>query len=133
MGNVDEQGRAWRPEELAALDAAAELEIAVRRPDGSERRWTPIWVVNAAGQAFVRTWYRRDTGWFGAAVRSGRARIRVPGLTAEVRVDDVGDGDPELSAQVDAGFRAKYGPQGAGSMITEAAVAATLRLVPLGG
>jgi hypothetical protein len=70
----------WSPDDLHLMDAARELQIAVRRSDGSLRRWVPTWVVCAGGQVYVRTWYRRDTGWFGHALRSRRARIRVPGL-----------------------------------------------------
>jgi hypothetical protein len=72
----------WSPDELRLMNASGELQIAVKRSDGSLRRWVPIWVVCAGGQVYVRTWYRRDTGWFGHALRSRRARIRVPGLTA---------------------------------------------------
>jgi hypothetical protein len=58
----------WRPDELDLVDRAHELEIAVRRTDGTLRRWTPIWVVRVGEQVYVRSWHRRDTGWFGHAV-----------------------------------------------------------------
>ena len=85
---------AWSPNELQVLAAASELQIAVRRTDGSLHRWTPIWAVTADGQVYVRTWYRRDTGWFGLALRSRSARIHAPGREAGVDVDveDVGEG-----------------------------------------
>jgi hypothetical protein len=119
----------WSAEDLRSLDAAGELEIAVRRPDGSLRRWLPIWVVSAGDQAYVRTWHRRDTGWFGQALRTRRARIRVPGLEADVTVEDVGGTSARVTADVDDAYRAKYGP-GAGSMVTPSAVTTTLRLDP---
>lgn len=118
---------AWSAAELAALDAAVELEVTARRPDGSLRPWTPIWVVRVDGQAFVRTWLRRETGWYGRAVASGRAHIRVPGLVADVVVVDVGDAAP---AGVDDAYRAKYSGAGATSVVTAAAAASTLRLDP---
>jgi hypothetical protein len=118
----------WSPDELRLLDAAGELQIAVTRPDGSLRPWVPIWVVCAGGQAYVRTWYRRDTGWFGHALRSHRARIRVPGLEAEVTIEDIGDASTQVTTDVDAAYRAKYGRGGAGSMVTTTAAATTLRL-----
>ncbi|GAA1769027.1 DUF2255 family protein [Streptomonospora arabica] len=118
----------WSPEDLRRLDSVGELEIAVERSDGSLRGWVPIWVVCTGGQAYVRTWYRRDTGWFGHALRSRRARIRVPRLEADVAIDDIGDGSPQVTADVDAAYRAKYGRAGAGSMVTPTAAAATLRL-----
>jgi hypothetical protein len=110
------------------MDAASELEIAVRRSDGSLRRWVPIWVVSSGGQVYVRTWYRRDTGWFGHALRSRRARIRVPGLEADVTIEDIGDASTQVTADVDAAYRTKYGRGGAGSMVTATAAATTLQL-----
>lgn len=120
----------WSTEDLRLIGAAGELRIAVRRSDGTLRQWLPIWVVCAGAEVYVRTWYRRDTGWFGHALRSRRARIRVPGLEADVTVEDVGDASPQLTAAVDDAYRAKYGHGGAGSMVEAAAVATTLRLDP---
>jgi hypothetical protein len=124
----------WAPGELAQIDVARELEIATRRADGTLRRWVPIWVVSTGGQVYVRTWYRRDTGWFGHVLGSPRARIRVPGLEADVVVGDVGPGTPELRAEIDAAYQAKYGRSGGTErMVTDEAAAATLRLSPDAG
>jgi hypothetical protein len=122
---------AWTPEELHQLGAARELEIASSRPDGTLRPWVPIWVVRAGDQVYVRTWYRRDTGWFGRVVAAGRASIRVPGVQASVTVEDVGDGTPALRAAVDTAYQEKYGRHGGTErMVTPEAAAATLRLSP---
>jgi hypothetical protein len=118
----------WSPDDLRLIDAATELRIAVRSTDGSLRRWVPIWVVSAGDRVYVRTWYRRDTGWFGRALRSQQARIRVPGLEADVTIDDIGDASPQVTADVDAAYRTKYGRGGADSMVTATAAATTLRL-----
>jgi hypothetical protein len=120
----------WSPDDLRLVNAAAELLIAVKRADGGLRRWVPIWAVCAGGQVYVRTWYRRDTGWFGHALRSRRARIRVPGLEAEVTIEDIGDASVEVTSGVDAAYRTKYGHGGAASMVTTTAAATTLRLSP---
>jgi hypothetical protein len=121
----------WSPEGLQGIGAAHELQIASRRADGTLRRWVPIWVVSAGGQVYVRTWYRRDTGWFGQVLASNRARIRVPGLEADVAVEDVGEGTPEVRAGIDAAYQAKYGRSGGTQrMVTAEAAAATLRLSP---
>ena len=120
----------WSPEELTSIGSAVELHIAVRRPDGRLRRWTPIWVVRVDQQVYVRTWYRRETGWFGHALLSRRARIRVPGLAADVTVEDLGQAEVDLQARVDAAYRTKYGHHGSESMVTAAATATTLRLAP---
>ncbi len=82
----------------------------------------------------MRTWYRRDNGWFGHVVDSARARIRVPGLDVTVTVDDVGnDMAPEARLGIDAAYRAKYGRYGVATvdrMVTDEAAATTLRLTP---
>ena len=121
----------WSPDELERIGSAAELEIAVKRAGGTVRRWVPIWAVSVGEHVFVRTWHRRDTGWFGHVLKSRRARIRVPGLEAAVAVDDVGEGSAQLRADVDAAYRAKYGSYGGSSVdatVAEAAAAATLQL-----
>ncbi|MTD55430.1 DUF2255 family protein [Amycolatopsis pithecellobii] len=120
----------WSPDDLRLIDKAGELEIAVKRSDGGLRPWIPIWVVCVGGQVYVRTWFRRDTGWFGHALRSRNARIRVPGLEADVAIQDIGDTWTDITDDVDAAYRTKYGRGGAGSMVTAAATATTLRLDP---
>lgn len=124
---------AWSSEELERIRRADELEIAVKRADGTLRRWVPIWVVCVGERVYVRTWHRRDTGWFGNVLRSGRARIRVPGVESDVAVEDTGEGSPALRADIDAAYRDKYrryGRTSVDSMVAAAAAAATLRLGP---
>lgn len=120
----------WSTEDLRLIHAAGELQIAVRRYDGGLRRWLPIWVVCAGDQVYVRTWYRRDTGWFGDALRSHRARIRVPGLEADITIEDIGDASAQVTADVNDAYRTKYDRGGAGPMVTATATATTLRLNP---
>ena len=124
---------AWSPEQLTRIDEASELQIATRRADGTLRSPRPIWVVRVEDQVYVRTWYRRTTGWFGRVLDLPRAQVQVPGLTTDVTVEDVGDGPDELRDNVDAAYRAKYGRYGGGSvdqMINDSAAATTLRLTP---
>jgi len=76
----------WSTEDLEQIGRAEELQIATRRADGTLRRWVPIWVVCVGDQVYVRTWYRRDNGWFGHVLGSRRARIRGPsvdGMTSD--------------------------------------------------
>jgi hypothetical protein len=35
----------WRGDQLGRIAGSEELQITTRRPDGTQRRWTPIWVV----------------------------------------------------------------------------------------
>jgi hypothetical protein len=67
----------WSPEQVERIGRAEELQIAARSADGTLRRWVPIWVVCVGDQVFVRTWYRRDNGWFGHVLDSRRARIAI--------------------------------------------------------
>jgi hypothetical protein len=123
----------WTPAQLHQIDGSRELEIAGKRPDGTLRQWLPIWVVRVGDHVYVRTWYRRTTGWFGHVVKTREARVRVPHLETEVVVEDIGDGDAELRSAVDEAYQAKYAPNGGGSvgqMITDSAAATTLRLSP---
>ena len=123
----------WLSDDLRRIGSADELEIAVQRADGTRRRWLPIWAVCVGEQVYVRTWYRRDTGWFAQVLDSRRAGIRVPGLAATVAVEDVGTGPAGLRAEIDTAYRAKYGHYGSsavGPMVADAAAATTLRLSP---
>jgi hypothetical protein len=104
-------------------------------------RWTTVWVVCVGQGVFVRSWHRRETGWFGRAVTTGRARIRAIGLETDVAVVDLGrTGDRsgeepqlqgELFDEVDSAYRTKYGAFGdatVGAMVSAHARVTTLRL-----
>jgi len=119
----------WSPEQLDRIGGARELEIAVCRTDDTLGPWKPIWVVRVAEEVYVRTWYRRSTGWFGHALRSHRARIRVTGVEADVRVEDVGVGPSGLRAAVDDAYRKKYRGGSTSDMVGDEAAATTLRLL----
>ena len=93
----------------------------------------PIWVVSVDQQVYVRTWYRRDTGWFAHVLESHRACIRVPGLQADVSVEDVGTGSEQLRLNVDEAYRTKYARYGTSTvdqMVAAEAAATTLLLTP---
>src|ERR1700712_64830 len=130
-GGVCMMTAAWSAEERELIGQADELQIAAKRADGTLWRPVPVWVVRVGEQVYVRTWHRRDNGWFGHVLDSQRARIQVPGLDADVTVEDVGEGGSELCTGVDAAYRAKYGRYGAAAVAgitTPDAAASTLRL-----
>jgi hypothetical protein len=123
----------WSAEQIGKICNADELRIAAQRPDGTLRGWVPIWVVCVGNQIYARTWYRRDSGWYGDVLASARARISVPGLEVDVTVHNVGnDLAPEHRAGVDMAYRAKYGRYGESTvdrMVADDAAATTLLLV----
>ena len=125
---------AWTDEQLTRIDAAEELEIAVRNPDGTLRRWVPIWAVRHDENVYVRTWHRRRTGWYGNVLGTERARVRVPGTEGDVTVHDVGPArDAALRAAVDDAYRVKYQRYGRSTinrMTSDDAAESTLRLTP---
>jgi hypothetical protein len=118
----------WSAEQLDRIGQSLELDISSRRADGTLRPSIPIWVVSVDGDVYVRSWYRRTTGWFGHVLDFPEAHIRVAGLESDVVVVDVGLADRDLRASVDAAYRTKYGARGHQSMVTEDAAATTLRL-----
>ena len=79
---------AWTDDELHRIGAAQELEIAPVRRNGELRRATPIWVVRAGDDVYVRAAYGANKGWHGVARTSHRARIRAGGFEKDVTIDD---------------------------------------------
>ena len=53
--------RPWNRNELEAIGAAAELSVAPRRPDGTLRPFTTIWVVRISDDVYVQS-YRGPSG-----------------------------------------------------------------------
>lgn len=122
----------WTPADLDTIGAADELDIATIRSDGSQRRWTPIWVVRVGNDVYVRGYRGRSSGWFRHATTAGTARVRAGGVEREVTVDEVHD--VSLQDDIDDAYRAKYARYGETylkPMTATAAVEATLRLTPL--
>jgi hypothetical protein len=121
---------AWTDEELRRIAGADELEIAAVRRDGDLRRSTPIWVVRADDDLYVRAAYGSRSGWHRAALASGRARISAGGVDKNVTVELV---DHAVLDQVDTAYRQKYGGRYASIVdtINDAEHrATTIRLIP---
>ena len=121
---------AWSDDELRRIADAEELEIAPVRRNGELRSATPIWVVRADDDLYVRAAYGSGSGWYGVARTSRRARISAGGVERNVAIEDA---DESVFGAVDAGYRSKYGSRYAGIVetINDAEHrATTLRLVP---
>jgi hypothetical protein len=121
---------AWTADDLRRIGEAEELEIAPVRRTGEFRRRTPIWVVRAGDDVYVRAAYGAASGWHAVARASGRARIWAGGVERWVAVEDA---DAAVLDAVDAGYRAKYASRYAGIVdeINDAEHRrTTLRLVP---
>jgi hypothetical protein len=121
---------AWTPQELERIAAAEELEIAPVRRSGELRRATPIWVVRAGEDVYVRAAYGANKGWHGVARTSRQARISAGSVVKDVAIEDASG---TVLDQIDAAYRSKYARRYASIVdsINDAAHrATTLRLVP---
>jgi hypothetical protein len=58
---------AWDEDDLRAIDAAQELEIAPVPRNGELRTPTTIWAVRAGDDLYVRAAYGPGTGWYRVA------------------------------------------------------------------
>jgi hypothetical protein len=124
---------AWSDDELRRLADAEELDIAPVRRNGELRSATPIWVVRAGDDLYVRAAYGSGSAWYGVARTSRRARIFAGSIERDVAIEDA---DESVFEAVDAGYRSKYGSRYASIVDTINDAhhrATTLRLVPRKG
>ena len=97
----------WTASQAAAVAGRQEVQVVTRRPDGTLRPPTTIWIVQDDERVFVRSTNGRGAEWFRAATAAGTGQILAGGHTFEVafsEVSDVGD-----LAAVDRAYRDKYG------------------------
>jgi hypothetical protein len=122
---------AWTNDELEAIGAADELQIAPRRGDGTLHKPVTIWVVRVGDDLYVRSWRGRTSAWFRGAQARQAGRISAGDVEKDVAL--VEETEPARNEQIDAAYRAKYGVSGADyvdDMLAPAARATTLKLVP---
>jgi hypothetical protein len=120
----------WTADELDAVGAADELQIASVRDDGSLRPWVTIWTVRSGDDLYVRSAYGPETGWYRRAKASGIGRIRAGGVERDVTFAEP-EGVP--GEAVDAAYEDKYGRYGKGivkTVVGEQVHPLTIRLVP---
>src|SRR5262249_28630282 len=119
----------WTAEELSRIAAADELNLAVRRPNGSLRSPVMIWVVRYLDDLYVRSWRGATAGWFRAAEAGGEGRISAGAVAKDVVF--VADSERGINNAIDVAYRAKYGrSRYATRMVSEPARSTTLNLVP---
>ena len=120
----------WTPDELNAIGAADEIQVASGATAGSLRRSVPIWIVRVGDDLYVRSYRGRDGGWFRRALAHHHGRIRAAGVERDVVFHEPDDLDHPA---IDRAYRTKYAQHGAryvDPMVSPKAAAATLRLVP---
>jgi hypothetical protein len=119
---------AWRGDQLTQISGSEELRITTTRPDGTQRRWTPIWVVRVDDGLYIRSAAGGTSAWYRHATQHNRARIKAGGIEADVTLQPIADA--AINTQVSAAYRAKYGNQGSwlAMFLKPPATEATLRL-----
>jgi hypothetical protein len=123
-------GEEWTEDELTRLGGATEVEVSSRRKDGSLPPYVTIWLVRVGSDLYIRSAYGPDNPWYRRAVANGAGRIRVGALERDVTF---GQPDPQVHAEVDAAYHAKYdgyGPAIVNTVVGRQAAAVTLRLLP---
>jgi hypothetical protein len=120
---------AWTSDERTRIGAADELQIAVRRADGTLRNPVIIWVVAHNNKLYVRSVNGRDAAWFRSAQATHEGHIRAGGVDKDVAFVDVPSG---IDNELDAAYRAKYkySPSSVAHIVSPQARSATLELEP---
>lgn len=123
----------WTPEELDAIGAADELQIASARPDGTLRPYVTIWTVRSGDDLYVRTAYGPGAAWYRHAQESGTGSIRAGGIERDV---SFAEAHADTAEQIDGAYEAKYGRYGKGivkTVVGDQVHALTIKLVPRDG
>ena len=119
---------AWTTEELSRIGNAEEVRIASVRADGTLRKSVIVWLVREGDDLYVRSVNGRNGTWFRGVQDRHEGRVSAAGVEKNVAFLETTDRTPEI----DSAYRAKYRdyPTIVPSILTPAAQAATLRLVP---
>jgi len=123
----------WKPETLAALGEAMEVDVTPIDRDGTRRASRTIWSIRVGDELYVRSWKGRRAVWFQDALATGLGELAVTGGGASqlVTFDEV-DAAAPVQRQISATFLTKYaGLDETASMNEQGPLESTLRLVPL--
>jgi hypothetical protein len=95
----------WTAEAARTLADPQEIQVSTRRPDGTLRSPTIIWIVRDGDRVFIRSTNGRTAAWFRGAIATGAGQIAARRETHDVAFTEVTGSDLDL---VDAAYRAKY-------------------------
>jgi hypothetical protein len=117
-------------DQLDKFGGAEEIEIASVRRDGTLRKPVTIWAVRHGDDLYVRSVGGRSAYWFRSTQETHEGRIRSGGVQQDVTFVEAGhDNDDELDAAYRAKYR-RYAGNVLNSVLTPAARAATIKIVP---
>ena len=120
----------WTTDELDKIDAADELEIAARQPDGTLRPYVTIWVVRVGDDLYVRSYHGREGAWFRSVLRRPEGHIRAGGVERDVTFAESGDvGRVAIDQAYQAKYASRYARKFIDPMVSPGVAAATLRLI----
>ncbi len=116
---------------LDHLADVQEIDIGFRRPDGSTGS-TPVWVVRVGDEVFVRSIRGASGGWYRRLRALPDGEVRDQGHVHPVHAEPVADED--TLGEVTRAYASKYARSPyVGSLLSEAAASATMRLTPAAG
>jgi hypothetical protein len=104
---------AWTAEQVAQVASPEEVQVLIRRSDGSLGQPTTIWIVAEADRLFVRSTNGSTAKWFRGAIATGSGQIvsgsgQIVSGGAASEVSFAPASEAELPAD-DAAYRKKYG------------------------
>jgi hypothetical protein len=120
----------WLADGLTRLGGADEIDISTFRRDGTLRPFVTIWLVTVDAALYVRSYRGTDGAWYRHATIHPEGAIKINGLQLDVTFTPA---DPATRDDIDAAYRTKYARYGESyltTMLSEQAVAATLKLTP---
>ena len=119
----------FAPADLAALDAAVEIEIETRAAADAPLHRTIIWVVTDGPDAFIRSVRGSVARWYREAIAHPLVVVHAAGRALPTRV--VPSPDASSVARTSAALLRKYpGADGLAEMLVPDTFPTTLRLEP---
>ncbi|MGO9977421.1 MAG: DUF2255 family protein [Solirubrobacteraceae bacterium] len=95
----------WTPNELAAIVAPDELQIATLGRDGTVRDPVTIWALRHGDELYIRSVNGPTAAWYRRAHTHRQARVAAGCVVQDVELVDA---DHRLDEQIDAEYRTKY-------------------------